>query len=169
MSGCGCCATGERQGDAAVACRAVEVTLVVEIAASPAKVWGAMTTGLGKWWLKDFHCAPGSKGIAMELKVGGRVWETDGKGGGLLWYTIGAIEKGRSITMSGHIGPPFGGPATTILNWSIEKSGKGTRFTLTDNLFGAVDGAMAAQIDSGWRQLIGVGLKGYLEKARKGR
>jgi hypothetical protein len=71
--------------------------------------------------------------------------------------------------MSGHIGPPFGGPATTILNWSIEKSGKGTRFTLTDNLFGAVDGAMAAQIDSGWRQLIGVGLKGYLEKARKGR
>ena len=55
------------------------------------------------------------------------------------------------------------------LTWSIEKSGKGTRFTLTDNLFGAVDDAMAAQIDSGWRQLIGVGLKGCLEKSKKRR
>ncbi|MFZ4573808.1 MAG: SRPBCC family protein [Phycisphaerales bacterium] len=145
-------------------CRCETVVLELEIAAPPTKVWKAITTDLGKWWLPDFHCAPGSKGIRMEPKPGGRVFETDGKGGGLLWYSITALQKGKSITMVGHFGPPFGGPVTSLLTWSLAKSDRGTRFTLADYLFGVVSPALVQQVESGWRRLFEEGMRQYVER-----
>ncbi len=166
MSDCECCQPQPVSG----ACGAVSVLFSIDIAASRAKVWKALTADIDRWWLDDFYCAPGSKKIIMELKPGGRVYETDGKGGGLVWYTITALQKGTSITMAGHFGPPFGGPVTTILTLKLEAKGAGTHLSVSDYLYGLVSPELSESMEAGWKRLFVDGLKAYIEKpARKAR
>lgn len=166
MSDCACCQPQPVSG----ACGAVSVLLHVDLAASRAKVWKALTADIDRWWLDDFYCAPGSKKIIMELKPGGRVYETDGKGGGLVWYTVTALQKGTSVTLTGHFGPPFGGPVTTILTLKLESKGAGTRLSVSDYLYGLVSPELGASMEAGWKRLFIEGLKAYIEKpARAGK
>jgi hypothetical protein len=93
--------------------------LSLEIAKPHAAVWKAFTGDIHSWWPKDFYATESPQRIVFEVKPGGRLYEDSGKGNGLVWYHVIALDAPNSITMSGFIAPPFGGPATSLLNVSF--------------------------------------------------
>src|SRR3977135_844403 len=86
--------------------------------------WKAFTDDIHAWWPKDFYVTESPQRIVFEVKPGGRLYEDSGKGNGLVWYHVIALDAPNSITMSGFIAPPFGGPATSLLNVSFSARGK---------------------------------------------
>ena len=64
--------------------------------------------------------------------------------------------------MSGFIAPPFGGPATSLLNVSFSAKGKSaTVMEVTDSTFGCLDESTTAE---GWRLLFEDGFKSWIER-----
>ena len=89
----------------------------------------------------------------------------DAGNGGLLWYTVIAIEPPVSMTLAGHLAPPYGGPATSLMRLSLAPAGPNrTRLSVTDSVFGRLGPGSKKTIEAGWRQLFGIALKEFLEK-----
>lgn len=140
--------------------------LTLRLARPQAEVWRAFTAEVGDWWPADFYATPAPHRMILEAKVGGRLFEDNGQGNGLLWYQVIALEAPKSILLSGVLAPPFGGPATSILRISFEPDGKNaTSMEMTDSVFGIV-GDPETTMD-GWRALFEGGFKAHLEKKPK--
>ena len=141
----------------------LSVELEIEIAATPDRVWTALTEETDAWWPDDFLVTPDPRGVRLDPRPGGLLVEESADGGGLVWATVIAIEPPRAIHLEGQFGPPFGGPCKSLV-WNRLESGEGggTVFRLTDSVIGLVDEATRANLDEGWRALYGGGLKGYL-------
>lgn len=140
--------------------------LSLEIAKPPAAVWKAFTREIHLWWPKDFYVTESPQRIVFEVKPGGRLYEDSGKGNGLVWYHVIAVDAPNSITMSGFIAPPFGGPATSLLNVSFSAKGKtATAMEVTDSTFGCLGDTAATQ--EGWRLLFEGGFKKWVEGRKK--
>lgn len=136
--------------------------LSLEIAKSQAAVWKAFTEDIHSWWPKDFYVTESPERIVFEAKPGGRLYEDAGNGNGLVWYHVIAIDAPNSITMSGFIAPPFGGPATSLLNVSFSGKGKAaTAMEVTDSAFGCLGDASATK--EGWQLLFEGGFKKWIE------
>jgi uncharacterized protein YndB with AHSA1/START domain len=144
---------------------ALEVRLQVSIGASRQRVWDALIHDTSRWWPKDFYATSNPKTIIIEPHPGGRMYEDAGNGAGLLWYTVIAIEPPSSIHFAGHITPPFGGPATSLLRLSLEEtSARSVTLHISDSLFGCINDRSGESIQDGWRILFEDGLKGYVER-----
>lgn len=139
--------------------------LNLEIAKPHGAVWKAFTGDVHRWWPKDFYVTESPKRIVFEVKPGGRLYEDSGDGNGLVWYHVIALDAPNSITMSGFIAPPFGGPATSLLRVAFSSRGKSaTLMEVTDSTFGCLGDASATE--EGWRMLFEGGFKAWVE-ARK--
>lgn len=136
--------------------------LTLEIARPQATVWKAFTGEIHSWWPKDFYATESPQRIVFEVKPGGRLYEDSGKGNGLVWYQVIALNAPNSITMSGFIAPPFGGPATSLLNVSFSaRSNSATTMEVTDSTFGCLRDIDATA--EGWRLLFEDGFKAWVE------
>jgi uncharacterized protein YndB with AHSA1/START domain len=136
--------------------------LTLEIAKPQAAVWKAFTGDIHSWWPKDFYATESPQRMVFEVKPGGKLYEDSGKGNGLVWYHVIAVNAPNSITMSGFIAPPFGGPATSLLNVSFSAKGKSvTAMEVTDATFGCLGDTSATA--EGWRLIFGKGFKAWVE------
>jgi uncharacterized protein YndB with AHSA1/START domain len=139
--------------------------LSLEIAKPQPAVWKAFTADIHSWWPKDFYATSSPQRIVFEVKPGGRLYEDSGKGNGLVWYHVIAVDAPNSITMSGFVAPPFGGPATSLLSVSFSAKGKAaTAMEVTDATFGCL--ADTAGTAEGWRLLFEDGFKAWVEAKR---
>ena len=137
--------------------------LSLDIAKPQLAVWKAFTEDIHSWWPKDFYATDSPQRIVFEVKPGGRLFEDSGKGNGLVWYHVIAVNAPSSITMSGFIAPPFGGPATSLLNVSFSARGKSvTAMEVTDSTFGCLGDTGATA--EGWRLLFQDGFKAWVER-----
>lgn len=143
----------------------VTVEMELQIDAPLDRVWTAILNEPARWWPVEHRiCGPSGK-MTFEPKPGGRLFEEAADGGGLLWYTVLAIAPGDSLTLAGYIAPPWGGPATSLLRLAVKAEKGGTVLHVTDSLFGAVDQKFAASAQQGWQQILGNGLKKFVERA----
>ena len=142
---------------------AVRVELELDIDAQQDTVWSAIIESPNEWWPAEHHAIGPDARMVFEAKPGGRFYEDDGKGGGLLWYTVLAITPQSSMTLAGHVAPPWGGPATTLLTLSLESDGDRTKLKVLDSLFGCVDEKFAASTHEGWQQILGGALRKFVE------
>ncbi len=137
--------------------------LSLEIARPHAVVWKAFTSDIHSWWPKDFYVTESPQRFVFEVKPGGRLYEDSGKGNGLVWYHVIALNAPNSITMSGFIAAPFGGPATSLLNVSFSAKGKSaTAMEVTDSTFGCLEDTGATA--EGWPLLFQDGFKSWVER-----
>lgn len=137
--------------------------LSLEIAKPHDAVWKAFTGDVHLWWPKDFYATESPKRIVFEVKPGGRLYEDAGDGNGLVWYHVIALDAPNSITMSGFIAPPFGGPATSLLRVEFSAQGKaGTVMEVIDSTFGCL--ADTSATEEGWRMLFEDGFKAWVER-----
>lgn len=143
--------------------------LDIRIAAAPDRVWRALTEEIGHWWLPDFYCAPNSKAIKLEPWPGGRLYEDAENGGGLLWFNVVAVTPPESLHLAGHIIPPYGGPATTLLHLSLSRIPSGTLLKVHNSVLGYISKGQLESTIAGWRQLFAEGLKPYAQSAEESR
>lgn len=138
--------------------------LTLEIARPQAAVWQGFTRDVHSWWPKDFYATASPQRVIFEVKPGGRLYEDAGDGNGLVWYQVIALDAPNSITMSGFIAPPFGGPATSLLRVEFSAQGKSaTVMNVTDSTFGCLE---ESTTEEGWRQLFEGGFKRWIEAQR---
>lgn len=159
----GAAAVPRSAGAPALTVERVEVE--IDIAAAPARVWKAITEEATKWWRRDFCVNGAASGFVFEAKVGGRVFEDWGEGAGVLWFTILALDPGRSLDLVGHVTPAFGGPSISHVRLELEARGKATRLKISDASWGHVAGACEEKA-GGWKLLFGDGLKPWIESGR---
>jgi uncharacterized protein YndB with AHSA1/START domain len=143
--------------------RALQYELEVVIDASPEKVWRALTEDTNAWWLPDFHMVGEGSRVRLEARAGGQLIEEREDGGSLLWYTVLMCTPGKALHLAGHVGPKWGGPATTLLELELEERQGKTALRIADALVGHVADETVASLESGWRQLFTEGLKSYVE------
>ncbi|MBU0985389.1 MAG: hypothetical protein KKA42_16060 [candidate division Zixibacteria bacterium] len=142
----------------------ITVALKFGIKARPKAVWSALINDMDEWWHDSFYVTPKPHRITLEAHAGGRMFETSDSGSELLWYTVIGVEPAKSITLSGHFSPPYGGPASTILHIDLEEMGPDvTRMHLTESSYGCISGDTEKRLREGWTMLIQDGLIPFLE------
>ncbi len=149
-------------------CRHVHYGFALEIAAPRATVWKALTEETAAWWPPDFRMVAGSQGALLEARAGGRLYEQGANGAELLWYTVSLVTPPEALHLVGHVAPPWGGPATSLLQLALAEAqgGRATTLRVDDYLFGHVADAHVASLETGWNQLFGDGLRPFAERAR---
>jgi len=148
--------------------RAVQIDLEFNYDAPIRKVWRALVIETTKWWPKDFYTSNKTKSFVIRPKLGGHMFENLGNGAGLVWMTVLGIEAPKYLYLAGHISPPFGGPAVSLLTINLAEKGKtGTTIKLQDNCFGQISEKMAQSLDDGWKILFEGNLKPYVEKKKR--
>ena len=138
--------------------------LEIEIAASPARVWEALTQETDAWWLADFRATGEDSTVRFDAHAGGHLIEERSDGSALIWYTVQMVVPQTSLYLVGHIAPDWGGPVLSMLKLSLEVRGQGCLLQVSDARMGRVDGS-SDSTGQGWRQLFGEGLKRYVEQA----
>ncbi len=116
--------------------QALQYELQIPIDAPQAEVWKALTEETNAWWLPDFHMVAADSVVSLQARAGGHLIESVADGGSLLWYTVQMCVPGKSLHLVGFMAPEWGGPATTMLELSLEETDTGTRLVLRDALFG---------------------------------
>lgn len=132
------------------------------IAAPVEKVWESLVLETNQWWLPDFYATQDPEGIFLEPRPGGRLYEEGANGAGVLWYTVVEVRPPNILSLSGDLGPPYGGPATSMLRIEIASHLSGSLLNLDDSLFGMVDKKAELAIRDGWKALFGE-LKNFAE------
>lgn len=143
---------------------ASEFNLSLTLQAPAATAWRALTRDIGLWWPATFHTSEQTKKFILEPKLGGMMGEVGTGGDGLVWYRVIGVERGRSLLLSGHLLPPWGGPATSLVRVTLTPlSARTTKFDFSDHLFGVVgDGAT----ESGWTSLFAEHFQPHVERRR---
>ena len=91
------------------------------------------------------------------------MYEDDGNGGGLLWYTVHIMTVPQLLQLIGHLSPPWGGPAVSQIRIELVEEGKSTVLRLTDHCIGVVDEKLKRSLHEGWTLLIAEALKPHVE------
>lgn len=143
--------------------RALSSVLQISIAAPRAVVWRVLTEEVDGWWLPDFRMVGAGSTVTLEARAGGQLLEARPDGASLLWYTVAMCTPGESLQLVGHLCPPFGGPATSMLALALEERDGASLLTVTDSLVGHVSESTASCQLEGWQALFGGGLKPHAE------
>src|ERR1044071_8915863 len=79
------------------------VVKTVTVRCPPVVAFRRFTEELGRWWPIDrFHVAAGARSCAMEVGLGGRVYERDGAGTETLWGKVVAWEPPHRVAFTWH-------------------------------------------------------------------
>lgn len=127
-----------------------------------ARVWCALVEETNEWWLKDFYSRPNAV-FRIEARLGGRMFEDQGNGNGLIWGNVIGVDPERSLDIQAYLTQDFGGPALSYLAIRLEATGDATRVTVIDTIFGFPSKGTAASMQEGWAMLFEQGLKAYVE------
>jgi uncharacterized protein YndB with AHSA1/START domain len=136
----------------------------ISLNASAQRVWRALTDQIGAWWLPHFHMLGEDSIVELELRAGGRLFEKNASSE-LLWYTVIAIDPGKSLELAGYCSAKYGGPATTMLAIELIPQSDGqTQLRVSDSLFGRVTEGLVQSLTAGWQELFTHGFKAFVEK-----
>jgi len=78
--------------------------------------------------------------------------EISGPGEGLVWHRVIGVEKNVSLLLAGCLLPPWAGPATSMLRFTLTPAGeRETKLEITEYTFGVLN----CDTIEGWRELFG--------------
>lgn len=154
------------QADPIAKAGVVEVALEWPVAASVQAVWNALFKQPEQWWPAEHRAGGAGAVMKFEPQIGGRFYEERPDGGGVLWYTVYALEPMRSVDLRGNLASRYGGPATSLIHIEISPAAAdGTSILkLTDSTFGRLGPDMRTSLHSGWQAIVGEGLVAHLAR-----
>ena len=140
------------------------IKMEITIDAPVSKVWRALTENIGAWWPDDFYAGgqPGQRNFLLEVEAGGRMHETWGSKGGVLWGTVISCDPEKSLQILGHTFPNWGGPTQWYGTWTLDAAGDQTTLGFSESAIGHVSSSGMDEKDKGWRFLWAT-LKAHVE------
>jgi DNA-binding transcriptional ArsR family regulator len=153
----------------------VRIEQEVEIAAPPARVWDALTVEIAAWWGAPYLYASHAEGVGkrevrdlrLDARPGGLLLEDWGGGDGAVWGTVVEVRRGALLELVGTFG--MAGAVHGVLDFALEGKGKATILKLSHRAIGdfADAAGLEAAFGEGWRDLIGLRLKAWVERGEK--
>lgn len=132
--------------------RIAEVRFTLPLARRADAAWQRLVRDIDAWWPADYRVLPGSR-MTLEARPGGALLETAAGGDGVLWYTVQAAQAGHWLVLAGHIAPPWGGPALSLLRFDVRAGTSGdAEIEVFDSILGRAD---PAAVEAGWRAILG--------------
>jgi len=131
----------------------VKYAFDVEINAPQEKVWRLLTTDISSWWPPHFNSSPDTKQFVLEPFVGGRLYEDQSNGDGVLWGHVVHLSTPNRIQIQGAMFPEYGGPGTFILSFQLEAKDAGCLLKVSDSQFGYVTDDQVRDTKSGWTEI----------------
>jgi DNA-binding transcriptional ArsR family regulator len=143
----------------------VDVALEWVVRASVQRTWEALFQHPERWWPAAHRAGGEGAVMTFEPRIGAQLREERPDGGGLIWYTIIALDPLRSVDMVGHLAARYGGPAESLLNLELVPGNADgtTLLKLTDSVFGRIGPDMRTSLESGWQAIVGMGLVELLQ------
>ena len=107
------------------------VKTTAEIAAPPAKVYDTVVTRVGSWWAASHTWSGNAQNMWIEGKAAGCFCEKLDGGGSVRHMIVVLAEPGKTLRMSGGLGPLQEMPVTGVLTLTFAAAPGGTRLELT--------------------------------------
>ncbi|MGB0133160.1 ArsR/SmtB family transcription factor [Dokdonella sp.] len=144
----------------------IDLALDWPVAVSVQKLWEALFEHPEAWWPRAYRAGSEDAVMTFDQKVGGCLREEAPNGGGVLWYTVFALNPRRSVDLVGDLATRYGGPARSTLHLEIVTGeADGTSILkLTDAIVGRIGPDMHTSVSSGWKAILGDGLVAHLNK-----
>ncbi len=112
--------------DAAPAGFTVENSVL--IAASPARVWQAMTADIDHWWPKDHSWWGKAARMSIDARAGGCFCEIEGAQQAQHLQVV-FVDPQKTLRMTGALGPMQGMGLHGVAEWTLQAEGAATRVT----------------------------------------
>lgn len=132
---------------------------------APARAFEAFTAEIAQWWPLATHSIGQEKarGVQIEPRVGGRVYETGADGAEHEWGRVLEWSPPHRLTMTWH--PGRMAETHQLLELTFTAEGAGTRLSLVHRgweRLGAKAQATRDNYQSGWTQILSQHLARYL-------
>jgi len=136
----------------------MDVALDIEIAATRAAVFAALTRDIGGWWGHPLVTARAGR-LSLDPRLGGQFVKRCETGGEVI-ATVTGWAQDEHLRLSGafHVGVAIG-EAT----FDLAESGAGTLVQFSFRAIGVINTAVAEATSRGWTELIGTRLKELAE------
>jgi len=127
------------------------------INAPPAKVYAALTDGIGGWWDPAHTFSHNARNLSVDAKPGGCFCERLPDGGGVQHMSVVYASPGKLLRLTGAIGPLQEAALAGTMTWNLSEAGGGTAVELTYTVGGfraggfrdlptVVDGVLRGQL-----------------------
>lgn len=139
------------------------IALEYELAASPERVFRALTEEVGAWWTHAFK--EGSR-VFLEARPGGEFGER-WEGGGALYATVTYLDPARKLRLQGPMG--MAGATACAMEYELEAlpgPAPKTRLRLVHDILGWIEPELPADYRAGWALLLGTSLRAHVEGAQ---
>jgi len=101
------------------------------IAAPPAKVYTALTDGIGGWWDPAHTFSHDAHNLSVDARPGGCFCERLPDGGGVQHMTVVYASPGKLLRLTGAIGPLQEAALAGTMTWNLQQTGGGTTVEMT--------------------------------------
>ncbi len=144
----------------------LHIRQTVDIDASPATVFEALTEDLSAWWGAPYLLTgEDAADVVLEPRPGGLFKEVTATGDGYVWCMVEQIRHGRLLTLAGRMG--MREAITGNIRFELEDQGGGTRLTLEHAAIGRLTAETEADFSAGWQDLLGNRLKAFVERGER--
>lgn len=140
------------------------------IGASPSAVYRHLVADIGRWWSSAHTFSGNAHNLTIEEKANGCFCETLEGGGSVRHLTVVFAEPGKTLRLTGGLGPLQAMAITGTLTWAITEHETGSIVTLTYAVGGYRPGGLqilAAPVDAVLHQQL-QRLKRYIETGSAG-
>jgi uncharacterized protein YndB with AHSA1/START domain len=104
---------------------------VAAINAPPAKVYTALTDGVGRWWDPAHTFSHDARNLSLDAKPGGCFCERLPDEGGLEHMRVIYASPGKLLRLTGAIGPLQEAALAGTMTWALSQAGGGTTVELS--------------------------------------
>lgn len=130
----------------------------IHVPCTPARAFQAFTAEIGQWWPLATHSVAEdqARGVTIEPRAGGRVFETDAAGGESDWGEVLEWAPPHRLVMTWHPGRTSSTGQTIDISFTAEAGG--TRVTLLHRgweKLGAKAAGTRESYDQGWSAVLG--------------
>lgn len=111
---------------------------VLDIKASPAQVYKAMTEDVSRWWDAAHSYTGDAHNFSLDARAGGCFCEDFPNGGGIEHMRVLYADPGKFLRMHGGLGPLQSMPITGVMDFEFTATDSGTRLTYRYSVHGPV-------------------------------
>jgi DNA-binding transcriptional ArsR family regulator/uncharacterized protein YndB with AHSA1/START domain len=141
----------------------IDLAQELVLAAARAEIFAALTDGVAAWWGAPYLTSK-AVGLSLSSRVGGSFVEEWEGGGGRQLAVVTALDPNARLELTGsfHLGVVFG-----IVEFRLTDDPDGTRLAFSHRGIGDISPEAAEAFAAGWRELLGVRLKTFVETGER--
>ena len=129
------------------------IVITLDVSAAPSDVYGKLVNNVGDWWNPEHTFSGSAHNLTIDAKPAGCFCENFPKGGGVRHMEVVYAAPGKTLRMSGALGPLQGLGASGALTIDLAAAGSGTKISVTyavggygvEKIAGPADGMLTEQ------------------------